>query len=413
MFRKAVGLTKRFLSADLPQTCRDEFDDMINGINVLRAIVTASVFLFLELVLFTLMLVSRRNDWSDPRRIAYLCMYAAMTVAMAAFIPFFSHMQKNIAGHRASILLGGCVFVCFLLIWCAGISLLDHSNGDQVMVYIVAVIAVAVTPYLKPIYLFAIYFGVQTAFLLLLPVFSHGRPSYGSEINSTCFVVFSWIISCMRYRSAATNFVSAKNLKSTYDELRRVNTALEEANRKLEYLSKTDAVTGIANRMMFDAAICAEWNRCLREFRPLALIMIDIDHFKVYNDSFGHQSGDDCLRRVAEAIGSCARRSSDTVARYGGEEFAVILPGAQLSDAVRIGEEIRASVEALHLPQSMSASDGILTISLGVSAVTPVAGHSSGDLILGADRALYRAKQSRNTVVPSPRETDGKASAVK
>ncbi len=174
--------------------------------------------------------------------------------------------------------------------------------------------------------------------------------------------------------------------------------ALAAANLQLEALSRSDALTGLSNRRRFDAVLESEGRRAARAGTGLGLVMIDIDHFKLYNDHYGHVRGDQCLRSVAAALKSCIRQDIDLVARYGGEEFAVILPGADLKFAKNVAERVRTAVTALREPHAASPN-GHVTISLGVAASNPGPG-GSDHLLEQADAALYQAKQAgRNRVV--------------
>lgn len=173
---------------------------------------------------------------------------------------------------------------------------------------------------------------------------------------------------------------------------------LEEANKRLAELSMTDGLTGIANRRKFDAAIVEEWSRAVRTGSTLSLIMLDIDHFKKYNDHYGHQQGDDCLRRVADVLRAGARRQGDLVTRYGGEEFCMILPDTSLEGAFESAERLRREVEELKMPHVQS-DFGMITISLGVAASTPGRDQGPAELLRLADESLYRAKsEGRNCV---------------
>ena len=173
---------------------------------------------------------------------------------------------------------------------------------------------------------------------------------------------------------------------------------LEEANRKLAALSITDGLTGLSNRRHVDEVLRAECARATRLGQPLAVILLDVDHFKKYNDRYGHQDGDACLVRVAQALAAGTRRASDLAARYGGEEFAVVLPNTDTLEACRIGEALRGAIEGLAIPHA-GAPAGQVTISVGI-AVQPAPGGVDPDTLLRqADAALYRAKDGgRNRV---------------
>lgn len=177
---------------------------------------------------------------------------------------------------------------------------------------------------------------------------------------------------------------------------------LDEANRELMRLSSADGLTGIANRRRFDEALLKEWRRCAREARPLALLLIDVDFFKPFNDNYGHQAGDECLKAVARALSQTLHRPSDLAARYGGEEFAVILPGTDEAGALAVAEALRAAVQQMGIAHRYSEVAPVVTISVGLACRTPKPGDETGfiGLLKDADTALYRAKsEGRNRVV--------------
>jgi len=168
---------------------------------------------------------------------------------------------------------------------------------------------------------------------------------------------------------------------------------------KLAKLATIDGLTGVANRRQFDEFLQNEWKRQMREQKPLALILCDVDYFKRYNDTYGHQVGDECLRQIAQVLRSYSRRAADLAARYGGEEFAVILPNIEAENAAKIAEKIRSEVEQLQIPHQASEL-GYVTLSLGVSCLIPNRETNSQKLVTLADTALYQAKQQgRNQVI--------------
>ena len=186
-------------------------------------------------------------------------------------------------------------------------------------------------------------------------------------------------------------------------ELRAARNALEALNVMLGQLAMQDGLTGLVNRRQFDLTLATEFARARREASALALIMIDVDCFKQYNDLYGHAAGDECLRQLAKVIATAHHRPGDLSARYGGEELAVLLPHTDVDGALAVAEAIRGAVAALALAHAGSAL-GVVTVSAGVQAFAPVAGASEAvELIEAADRALYRAKkQGRNQVCVQP-----------
>lgn len=185
---------------------------------------------------------------------------------------------------------------------------------------------------------------------------------------------------------------------------------LEDANRKLAAQSSTDGLTGLANRRRFDEVWAAEWQRAARQGLPLAVVMIDVDEFKAYNDHHGHQAGDECLRRVARVLAGTVQRSGELVARYGGEEFVAVLPGAGDEEAKALAERIRLAVQSESIVHVRAAHAGVVTVSLGVASAVPTVGAPADALIEAADAAMYEAKRrGRNAVVAADETARGEA----
>lgn len=169
---------------------------------------------------------------------------------------------------------------------------------------------------------------------------------------------------------------------------------LKEANERLEHLSASDGLTQVANRRCFDQTLEKEWNRLRRTREPLSMIMCDVDFFKLFNDTYGHQGGDDCLKAIAATLSATAQRGGDCVARYGGEEFAVILPATHEDGALCVAEKIRQAVERLNIAHEKSLAAPCVTLSLGVATVVPSDADCPEHLITCADKALYTSKAS-------------------
>jgi len=184
------------------------------------------------------------------------------------------------------------------------------------------------------------------------------------------------------------------------EQLKKAETALHTANRELEHLANLDGLTQIANRRSFDRGMQREWKRLRRETGVLSLIICDVDDFKAFNDTYGHQAGDNCLRNVARVLNSEIKRPADLAARYGGEEFAVILPNTSAEGAFHQAESFRSAIETLLIPHAGSSTGDYVTVSFGVSTFVPGDDATTEDLIAKADAALYKAKESgRNKVV--------------
>ena len=188
-------------------------------------------------------------------------------------------------------------------------------------------------------------------------------------------------------------------LLSLMHEITRLYREAAISNKALHMLARRDGLTGVSNRRHFDEVLAQEFARARRQQLPVALIMLDVDKFKVFNDTYGHPAGDKCLCRVAEAIQSSLRRPGDMVFRYGGEEFAALLPATELEGAREVGEAIRSAVEATGV-EHIGSNFGIVTVSAGIGWMMPYEGSErTSDLVGMADRALYQAKEAgRNRV---------------
>jgi diguanylate cyclase (GGDEF)-like protein/PAS domain S-box-containing protein len=212
---------------------------------------------------------------------------------------------------------------------------------------------------------------------------------------------YFWVEGSLRvYRDPATGRpIGFLNLVRDISERKRSEEHLQSAYRAMESLVVVDALTGIANRRRFDEVLSTEWRRALREGEKLSLLLIDADHFKRYNDTYGHVRGDSCLKQIAEAAHDVVLRPGDLVSRYGGEEFAIVLPGTDENGAKAVAEDICQAIRNRRIPHEGNAP-GIVTVSVGCATVIPQRGKLPLDLIESADQALYRAKgRGRNRVV--------------
>ncbi len=202
---------------------------------------------------------------------------------------------------------------------------------------------------------------------------------------------------------ATANLRLEERVDARTRDLAEANRALTKANGQLEVLSRTDGLLGIANRPCFDETLAQEWRRARRDWTPLGLLMLDVDHFKLYNDAYGHPAGDRCLQSVARAATAALRRPGDLLARYGGEELAVLLPNTAADGVRTVALNIIAELAALRLPHAASPVADYVTVSIGAATMTPGTQENATRLVAAADRALYAAKEAgRNRVCAEP-----------
>jgi len=282
-----------------------------------------------------------------------------------------------------------------MLLWSAVISLLDQLSSGQVIVYAVGLVAVSVTPVIHPRKNIAIYVCAHAFFCALLPFFQKSPTMlFGNYVNSTAFAVISPLISFLLYKTVVNEFCGKKTIEEKNYELSRLNEELEATNRKLFVLSRTDSLTGIANRFGFDEKVAEKWEACLRRSSPLSLLMFDVDSFKEYNDNYGHIQGDECLKLVASAIKKAVEDKPALAARYGGDEFAVLLEGDELSSR-KLTADFKTELERKAIPHNFSRFSKIVTVCLGSCTAVPSDKSTPAGFIKNADTALYKAKALR------------------
>jgi two-component system, chemotaxis family, response regulator WspR len=214
------------------------------------------------------------------------------------------------------------------------------------------------------------------------------------------------LVARIRYHSRS--YINLLQRDEAYRALRKSQQQLLEANLELRRLTHSDGLTGLSNRRYLDEYLGAEWRRSLRDQSELSMLMIDVDDFKLYNDTYGHVAGDEVLKRIASTVEKCVGRPGDLAARFGGEEFAVVLPGTPVDGVRLLAERIRREVENLRLPHLHSATRQYVTVSIGGAAIVPTAQTAVTSLIEAADAALYRAKHAGKdqVVVSEEREAD-------
>ena len=222
--------------------------------------------------------------------------------------------------------------------------------------------------------------GERTPVLMITGLEDEASVNWAFEVGATDYVTkpIHWAVLRQRVRRLL------REVKLTQQ--------LEQVNQELQQLATSDSLTQLANRRRFDEYLDQEWKRMVRDKTPLSLVLCDIDVFKAYNDTYGHQAGDHCLQLIARAISLAANRPADLVARYGGEEFVVVLPNIEDEGALHVAEKIQSNVRALDIIHANSPVSDYVTLSLGVASTILSDGFSPELLIAAADRALYQAK---------------------
>ena len=365
----------------------------------------------LRLVVFCL-LVAISVSWMGFRLVAWEAVSRGRLIAGGVVLGLGTGLMQLIGIHalRSTAVVGYGAFwllstavvgvsLTTLAVWMAFFEHDDPGSGEWLRVAGGAIMGLA----MAVIHLLA----VRSVRLAPIPVYVKVQGSArGSAVGETALLVTVGLVLLVALGTAAIDKRRYRELARLHAQLAASQQALlrsegqlREANALLSELSIRDGLTGLYNRRRFDQVFEMEWRRSLRSVRPLALLMIDVDCFKDLNDAYGHQRGDDCLREIARVLDEQPRRGHDMVARFGGEEFAVLLPGADISGAMRIAENIRRAVEGQRIEHKRSATGPWVTVSVGVSSRTPQVNETQDVILYDADMALYAAKQlGRNRV---------------
>ncbi len=394
---------------------RQDFLQEIARFNLQRGKLFAVIIIGIEFILLLIDLFSRfiqtvfKFDW-------YALMYLLMIVITACIWFLLSYFERNLnARNIKTINYTIIAYVTFLVTWGAAISLQDQLLYGNIVAFLINMLVGSLIFYLQPRHLLIPKLIGSCVLLIGLPYY---QPSsdilIGHYANVIIFLIFSGIISRTNYVNYIQNFMSQKlieenskllaqtneNLLLEIQSRKQTQKELELANEQLREIASLDALTGIPNRRKLEESLEEYWAKVVKEHLPLAVMMIDIDFFKTYNDTNGHLAGDYCLQEVAQVIHKCRREGKDFAARYGGEEFIFIATGISLEETLVLGEKIRADVEALQLEHPFSSASSYVTVSVGINWLNPTNTDVIRETINRADQAMYRAKAAgRNQVV--------------
>ncbi len=337
----------------------------------------------------------------------FIRLVAGIPMSVPLLISFWGKFKQRIGEHYMQL------FICIVAASAVGglIAISLNSREPYNYYYYNAVTVAMIIVFVLSRIQFK--WGVISAIIMLFSL-NVGLIGFGPTSNNLAIVVITNFVFIGSATSALIGtFLIERSLRQNYLQSRLLsveNRDLEESNLTLQYLSAIDGLTQIANRRSLDRSLAIEWQRARRKREPVGFIMADIDHFKMFNDTYGHQAGDECLRIVASLIKDHARRPGDLAARYGGEEFALVLTNSSAEQARIIAEQVRKKIMETTIKYKKSVSTNI-TASLGVASMVPGIGQANPDaLILEADQAMYRAKRSgRNRVMVSGQPDDDQA----
>ncbi len=373
---------------NVPQQLKEEFNIQCSRHN---AKLFRPALLALAIVEFMIILIQYTRYQSDLFTKIYFFIYVTVCIVSLLFSGFYYFKEKSKLEPIQPIT---DTLVTITILAAAIFMSVNELEGEfpQTTVFIVATFIIVTVVHLKLllsqslIILGNIILVVSTLFLdITESIF------IGNLLNCLFLTIICCATNLTLYNSRVEKFIQKKELEKATTNLQIANMELEIQNKELESVAMTDALTGVLNRRSFDMLLHVLWHQALSAHSQIAMIFIDIDYFKLYNDYYGHLEGDECLKKISTTINSALRRSSDSVFRYGGEEFAVLLPGLDTESAKDIADTINQAVSDLNLFNH--STNSVVTCSCGIHSMIPDSSTKSDDLLARADKALYHAKQ--------------------
>jgi len=394
-----------------------DFTLEISRLNLQRGMLFAPIIIGVELTLL-IILIFNSTQSTCFKYSWYASMYILMIIVTFYLWTVLSYLDKRINNDLRLIKtldLAVISYIAFAMAWGAYISLIDQALYGSIIAFLVNVLIASFMFYLKPKYiLFAQLLGTAVLFIGL-PYYQHSANLLiGHYANTSIFLIFIWFMARANYTGFVRNFLNQKIIEEKSNQLTHINNRLVEeiqtservqkklevANEQLLIISTLDALTGIPNRRRLDEALWERWSIAVEKQLPFSIMMIDIDFFKLYNDTNGHLAGDRCLQAVAGVLNGCRKESLDFVARFGGEEFLFVTVGLDKEECLLLGERIRSEVEALEIEHQSSSVASWITVSIGISCLLPNKTDKLDKVLEQADQALYRAKsEGQNPLV--------------
>jgi len=356
--------------------------------NIHRLKVVMQILLFFEIIILSLILIPKLRVVTEEMKQLYIILYIIVICFTLLFIGVLYimgrlHNEKTITSFRIIILTS----LMLLLFWGVSMRLLGNDNFLQPNIYILILLFVSAIPFFNYWEILAVTLPSQfflTIFILINQ--TQGKQEIMQILLDTWgFVLLAIVIASLLYTDRVQYF--KKDLQ------------LIKQNNILKLHSEIDALTDVYNRRKLDETIEIEWRRSSRTKKPVSFLLIDLDHFKKYNDSQGHIEGDLCLRKSAAIMKNTLKRSSDMIFRYGGEEFGIILPFTDINAAELIAEKLRKNIETAGIMHPQTET-GFLTISVGLTSSIGTKENNCQSMYIEADKALYAAKRSgRNKII--------------
>lgn len=386
-------------------------------INLRRFKTFAIAAISIEVIIIAVLLLNY-SIYPRFKASTYLFMYSLMILVTMISWWIVTVLKRKLdqnADVAAAVEITLLSFVTFIMVWGAVVAWLDQALYHNITVFLVNMLIGSIVFYMKSRHIVIAQFTATAVLLIGLPFYeSSVNVLIGHIVNVMIFTILAWVVARANYAAMLKNIANQRiiedhaamlaaandHLLSEIQSHERAQVQLEAANEQLRVISTLDALTGIPNRRQMDISMEAIWRKAKEINSSLSVFMIDIDLFKLYNDTYGHLAGDICLRDVAAVLTKCRVGTDDMLVRYGGEEFLYVVSGLEIDKAVAVGERIRAGIEALGIEHSDSYISPVVTVSVGLSWLQTLGKNTPTACIERADQAMYQAKaEGRNKVV--------------
>ena len=382
-----MGKLKSLLSGCVPDGMEEELNEfLMRRIWRVCLIMLPFIMLFEVYNMYSMTFV-RKGGLSVFSHKVYLIMYVFLFIVTGLVLLLLWHESR--IKKKASPLFFNLTFLYALVLcyWGTAITLYDQRVSENVSVYVTLVLTVAVFLYPKPWQSVLMFISSH---VILITFFSYFQPGVvnntGNYINTTIIMLCALFISITQYKNICSDYISSRIIIRKNEEISRIN-------EQLNYQVNMDELTQTFNRRFLDGTLLEQWAEYQKKHICVGALMLDIDSFKIYNDTYGHQAGDACIRKIADIIKDCTDHSRDYIMRYGGEEFLIIIPDTTREEVLQKARNICRETAALRLPNRQAMPYNYVTVSIGACFDKVEHGVSPEDFLHNADSALYQAKR--------------------
>ncbi|GAA0179559.1 GGDEF domain-containing protein [Clostridium sediminicola] len=377
------------LFVKIPEKYKEEFERETSLHNTKNCMQFSKVVFLFEVIIIAVSFMPMPKTFYGTTLEYYRIMYILLGVIILLYMFLFKTIRNGKIKKQITIQYIHLSYVVIGLLWGSGISILDQIYYHQIIVYLTFIVGISLVIFIKPYLLLYVYTVIQVLFMSMIYLMEDSKLQiFGHCLNTTIFITIGWFVSRHLYKDRLESFIKRKIIEEK-------NVELNKANKKLEELSSHDSLTGLYNRRKLNTILDEQWENSINKNIKLFMIMIDIDYFKKFNDTYGHIEGDRCIIEISNILKSFCRENGGFAARYGGDEFCLIFPGIQKNILESKIISLREKVRGLKLYNQLSPIDKYITISLGLYVGMAEKNIDPWSFVINADRDLYNNKLRR------------------